>query len=140
MDYFCLIAVKKCQHFSSTKGNLHTNRPCKWLRVRTPCSNNIQVSILHFIQNQKYLISLLMVLLSLKDQIIKWLKSKESSFLTSKQMIIQASTRYEFINQKPFVILRAITYQLHKIWVTQPSKVVNFCLQFKRHRKVNNIC
>lgn len=43
-------------------------------------------------------------------------------------MIVQAATRHEFIHQKPVVILQAITNQLHKIRMSELSKIVDFCL------------
>jgi len=58
-----------------------------------------------------------------------------TALLTSKQMVLQASTGHEFIHQQPLVILRAVPNQFHQIWVMKLTKKVHLCLESQIPKK-----
>lgn len=47
---------------------------------------------------------------------------------TSEQMILQASSRHEFVHQEPVFVFQAIANQLHKMRMIKLPQVINFCL------------
>jgi hypothetical protein len=70
------------------------------------------------------------------DIIYLGLKSNlTTALLTSKQMVLQASTGHEFIHQQPLVILRAVPNQFHQIWVMKLTKKVHLCLESRIPKK-----
>jgi hypothetical protein len=70
------------------------------------------------------------------DIIYLGLKSNlTTALLTSKQMVLQASTGHEFIYQQPLVILRAVPDQFHQIWMMKLTKKVHLCLESRIPKK-----
>ncbi len=70
------------------------------------------------------------------DIIYLGLKSNlTTALLTSKQMVLQASTGHEFIHQQPLVILRAVPNQFHQILVMKLTKKVHLCLESRIPKK-----
>lgn len=49
--------------------------------------------------------------------------------LTAKNVFFQTTTCHIFIHQKPVFILTAEPNELHKIWMTELTQIINFCLQ-----------
>jgi hypothetical protein len=49
--------------------------------------------------------------------------------LTPEEMVLQASSWHELVDQKPLLIFKAVAYEPHKIGVRQLAKVIHFSLQ-----------
>jgi hypothetical protein len=54
-------------------------------------------------------------------------------------MIFETSSKHEFIDKQPMIILTAVTNQLHKIRMPKLSKKIHLRLHHKKSNKINKI-
>jgi hypothetical protein len=88
--------------------------------------------------NYKYMLIMWIIIWSQYIFLILLLKSRILKF-TAKKMFLQAPTSHVFIDQQPVFILAAISKELHKIWVTELTQIVNFSLQFKQNQTISTL-
>ena len=58
--------------------------------------------------------------------------TKKPTEPTSEKMVFHAASGHELVNQKTVLILKAKSYQPHKIRMMQLPKVIDFCLHFSK--------